>query len=539
MALVKAIKSSSFSVNVNALKTPALALGTVFFLAGIGAWLVNGFDTVTRILLACGILLLGVAVAIDPEDVWRRLTMPSTLYSGNALVLGAALIGILALINVLGSNRHQRWDLTANKQYSLSEQSLNVIRDLPSTVYVTAFFEDDDSRKQDAQDLLKEYEAHANGKIQVEFVDPIKSPARAQQAGIKELGTTVMTMGDRRQTVTGTRESDFTSALLRLINPQQKKVYFTIGHNERKVDGFERENFGQLKTSLESNNYVVDTLVLAGTKEVPDDASVVVIADPRIPFSDDEKQALKNYLDKGGKLLILTQPSLPPAQQQVPLGDLVSQWGVEIGSAPVIEGNPQLMLPREPLVPIIARYPNHKITEGLGLTFFPTTTYINLPKSPSPGVTVTALAQTSDRSWAETDQNQLTDPRQLKFDDGVDPKGPLTIAAAIEAQPQNASSSSDQDQDQNQKKTRVVIFGDADFLSNDAAQIQSSNRDFFLNAVNWLAEDEQLIAIRPKERDTRMLFLSAAQQNLVLFSSTLFLPVIVLAMGGLVWWSRR
>jgi ABC-type uncharacterized transport system involved in gliding motility auxiliary subunit len=76
-------------------------------------------------------------------------------------------------------------------------------------------------------------------------------------------------------------------------------------------------------------------------------------------------------------------------------------------------------------------------------------------------------------------------------------------------------------------------------VSNEAFNLASSNRDLFLNAANWLAEEEQLIAIRPKERESRNLFLTAAQQNLVLFSSTLFLPLIVLGLGGFVWWSRR
>jgi ABC-type uncharacterized transport system involved in gliding motility auxiliary subunit len=535
---MKSLKKPGFNLTLDTIKAPALGLGALLILAGLGSWLINGFETPTRILLAAGILLIGVFVAIDPEDVWQRLTTPGALYSGNTLVLGVAILGILGLLNVVSNNRHQRWDLTANKQYSLSDQTLKVLADLPQPVQVTAFYQDDDSRKQDAQDLLKEYGARSGGKVNVEFVDPDKEPARAQQAGIKEYGTTVMTMGDRKQTVTGSRESDFTTALLRLTNPTQKKIYFTTGHNERRLDSSDRDGYSQLKTSLESDNYVVEPLVLAGNP-VPDDAAELVIAQPRNPFSDEEKQAIKTYLGNGGKLMILTQPNLPPSQQQVPLSDLVSQWGVEIGSAPVAEGNPQLTLPRQPFVPVVAKYPNHKVTEGLGLTLFPTVTYINVPKDTQGKATITAILQTSDRSWAETDPQELADLRNLKYDDGTDPKGPLTIGVAIEATPDNAPQPSSDQADQSQTKTRVVIFGDADFPANDASQVQSSNRDLFLNAANWLAQEEQLISIRPKERDTRNLFLSGAQSNLVLFSSTLFLPLIVLGMGGFIWWSRR
>lgn len=525
------VKPPKINLSLDTVKGPALALGVVLLLVGLGSWLVNGFDTPTRILLAVGVLLAGVFVAIDPEDVWKRLTSRGSLYSGNTLLLGAAALGIIGLLNVVAQNRHQRWDLTANKQYSLSDQTVKVLEDLPQAVQVSGYFQDDDSRKQDVQDLLKEYNVRSGGKVSVEFVDPDKEPARAQQAGVKEYGTTIMTMGDRRQTVTGSRESDFTTALLRLINPTQKKLYFITGHNERKIDGFEQENYGQLKTSLESDNFVVEPLFLGGATEVPTDASAIVLAAPRNPLTDTEKSAMKNYLEAGGKALFLTQPSAPN-QPQVSLNDLVSKWNLEISSLPVAEGNPQFVLLRDPLTPAVAKFPNHKITEGLGFAFFPFTTYINVPKDNTSGATITPLAQTSDRSWGETD------PRTVRFDDGTDPKGPLTVALAIEDSGAGPGAPPGADTP-GTKKTRVVIIGSANFVANAASQIGSSNRDMFLNAANWLAEDESLIGIRPKDRDDRKMFLTGAQSNLVLFSSTVFIPLIVLAMGGFVWWSRR
>lgn len=540
---MKSIRKPSFELTLDTLKAPALALGTLLILVGLGSWLINGFDTPTRILLAAGILLIGVFVAIEPEDVWRRLTAPGALYSGNTLVLGAAIVGILALVNVVASNRHQRWDLTASGEFTLSDQTLQVLANLPLPVHANAFFAVREGGSREAQDRLAEYEVRSNGKLTVETIDPVLDPARAQQAGIERDGTTILTMGDRRQVVTGSGEQDFTNALLKLVSGAQKKVYFTTGHNERRLDGFDRDSYSSIKSSLESENYVVEPLLLAGGREVPADAAVVIIAQPRNPFDDDAKQAIKTYLDNGGKLMLLTQPSLPPSQPQVSLGELVSKWGVEIGSAPIIEDNPQFAVPRAPSVtPAIIRYGGHKITEKLGPSVFPTTTYITTPKDPMPNVTITSLMQTSDRSWGETSADQVADGRQLKLDEEVDPKGPLTIGVAIEVRPEStAPSIGSQGDDADKKQTRVVIFGDADFVSADSLQQfqATSNRDLFVNGVNWLAGEEQLISIRPKQRDTRNMFLTGAQQSLVLYSSVLFLPLIVLAMGGFVWWSRR
>lgn len=517
---------------IEALKAPALALGALLILGGLGAYLVNGFDTATRVLLAVGILLFGVFVAIDPEGVWQRMTTRSALLGGNTLLLAAIVIGILGLLNVVAQNRNQRWDLTSNKQFSLSDQTLQIVRDLPEPVRATAFYEEDDTRRQDIQDLLREYGTRSGGKFSYELVDPVKEPARAQAAGIKELGTTVLQMGDRTQLVTGSREADVTSGLVRLTNPNQKKIYFTIGHGERRIDASARNSYSQLKTGLEADNFAVDALQIEGIDKVPDDASAVIIANPTSPFGEQAVQTLKTYLDQGGSIMFLAEPKLQQNQTPVNLNELWGQWGVEIQITPVVEGNPQFVLLREPLAPVVAKFPNHRMTEGLNLTYFPTVTWLQIATDKANGATVTPLLQTTDRSWAETN------PTQIQFEEGTDPKGPLTIGVAIEANAPNAPPSEDP---ANPKKARVVIFGDADFVDNEMQQVPvpSNNRDLFLNGANWMAESEQLIAIRPKEQTQRNLFLTAAQSNLVLFSSTIFLPLIVLAIGGFVWWSRR
>jgi ABC-type uncharacterized transport system involved in gliding motility auxiliary subunit len=460
------------------------------------------------------------------------MTTRGALMGGNTLLLAGIVIGILGLLNVVAQNRHTRWDLTSNKQFSLADQSLQIVKDLPQPVRATAYYEEDDSRRQDIQDLLREYETRSNGKLTFEVVDPIVERSRAEAAGIKELGTTVLQMGASRQLVTGSRESDVTSGLVRLTNPTQKKIYFTIGHGERRIDQFARNSYSQLKTGLEADNFTTDGLQIEGLDKVPDDASAIVIANPTSPFGDQAIQALKDYLGQGGKVMFLAEPKLQANQTPVTLNELWGQWGVEIQSTPVVEGNPQFVLLREPLAPVIAKFPSHRMTEGLNLTYFPTTTWLQVSTDKANGALVTPLLQTTDRSWAETN------PTQIQFDDGTDPKGPLTIGVAIEADAPNAPPSDDPS---SAKKARVVIFGDADFVDNEMQQVPvpSNNRDLFLNGSNWLAESESLISIRPKDTTQRNLFLTAAQSNLVLFSSTIFVPLIVLAIGGFVWWSRR
>lgn len=523
----KSLPSKPSLFSLDTLRSISGFLGPVFLLAAAGYWLVNNaFDTPMRLLLAIGIVLVGVYVAIDPEDVWAHLTARGSIYGGNTLLIAAAFIGILALVNVLAQRRNERWDLTLNKSFTLSDQTLQIASSLPQPVKMIAFYSDQDSRRNDVQDLLREYETRSGGKVTFEFIDPEARPSVAQQYQIKEFGTTILQMGDQQQRVTGTRESDFTTGLLRLAQPGQKKIYFTTGHNERRLDAFDDRAFSQLKTSLESDNFVVEPLNLFATKEVPADASVLVVADPRTPLFDEEKAAITAYLEQGGHLLLLGEP-----RQQVNLSELVSKWNISIGNDPVAE-DPRLTLGGDPLTPAVVKYPVHKITEQLNATIYPFTAAISAPRGAETprGVTITNLAETSANSWAETDQNQV------RLDEGTDPKGPFSLAVAVEI---NLNPDALASAGEKSPKARIVIFGDADFVSNAAFRLPVGNRDLFLNAANWVAESEELISIRPKTNDQRQVFLTGSQQNLVFFSTTLFLPVIVFAGGLVVWWTRR
>ncbi len=516
------------------LKAPLGGLGLLLLLGAAGYYLVFGaFDNPMRIMLAAGILLLGIAVAIDPEAVWGRLTTRSSLYGGNTLALAALFLGVLGLLNVLGARRHERWDLTASKQFSLSDETIKVIEQVNRPIQITGFFSNeqaDAGRKTELADLLREYQIRSGGNISYEFVDPVERPGLAQQFGVREFGTTVLTMDDRRQQITGTRESDVTTAILRLQNPQPKKAYFTTGHNEHRLDGLDNDGYSQLKTSMESSNFVVEPLNLFATSSVPEDASLVVIGGPKLPFGEAEQDAIRRYLDGGGKVMILADPKLDAG-----LGALLSPWSVEIGQNYVVETDPSALAFRSPFSPVITKFPVHKIVEQIPSLLVPATTYLSVPSGGQGSATITALAQTTERSWAESDDAALRDPAAIRFDEGADVRGPLTVAAAIEVRSDSAA----RGEDTSGPIARLVVMGSSQVVANQLFQLPVGNRDFFLNAANWLAEAEELISIRAKPTDNRTIFLTGAQQNTILYSTTLFLPLLVLGLGAAVWWSRR
>src|SRR5215216_7054889 len=171
---------SGAAFSMESLRLPLAALGIFGILAGLGALLVEGqFGLIERILIAAGILFLGIYVALDPEDVWAKITGRGAMYSGNTLVLAVAALVILGFLNVLGSRFQTKVDLTSNKQFTLSEQSVKVAESLPQPVKVTAFLSASDSRKQDFQTLLTDYAARSGGKLSFEFIDPEQRPGDA------------------------------------------------------------------------------------------------------------------------------------------------------------------------------------------------------------------------------------------------------------------------------------------------------------------------------------------------------------------------
>jgi len=506
--------ASGGGFSFEAVRLPLAALGIFGVLAGLAVWLgQGGVHLLARILVAAGVLLLGIYVALDPEDVWSRVTGRGALASGNTLVIGLAVIAILALFNVLGSRYQTKFDLTASKQFTLSDQSVKVAQSLGQPVKITAFLTANDGRKQDFQTLLNDFSNRSGGKISYEFIDPEARPGDAINAGVTSTGTIVYQMGDKKQNSTGTTEKDITTALVKLQRPG-KKAYFTTGHGERSLDGFGPQDYGTIKQGLEGDNFTTAALNLVTSRAVPDDADALVIAGPTNPFLSEEKDALKAYLDGGGKLLVLLGPN-----SKTDLSDLLQPYQVAINPTVVID--PANGLPQDPRVIVVNQYGNSPITQDLrDLTFFPVTSYITYA-SGGQNLTQVALAQSSDQSWANSN------PQQIQRQDS-DAKGPLALAVSVENTPAAGG-----------KGVRIVLFGSPDLVSNNSLQQVPGNQTLFLNSANWVAEQDNLIDIRAPDTSPRTVVLTAPQMNLVAYSSFLFLPLAVLAIGAAVWWTRR
>jgi ABC-type uncharacterized transport system involved in gliding motility auxiliary subunit len=269
----------------------------------------------------------------------------------------------------------------------------------------------------------------------------------------------------------------------------------------------------------------------------------VVIAGPHTDFLPPEIDALKAYLAKQGKLLMeLDPPETPDAPPLTNLIALAHDWGMDVGNDVVVDASGMgRLFGGDASVPVAANYPSHPITDRFNLmTAFPMTRSVSIVSGGVDGHIAQPFIETSPRSWAETDIKGLLSSGNVTFDAAKgDRQGPITIGAAVSVAAPEEKPAADTNADQAPKpEARVVVIGDSDFASNAALGIQG-NKDLFMNTVDWLSQQEDLISIRPKEAQDRRVTLTATQQTNIMWLSLLVIPGLIFGSGIYTWWQRR
>lgn len=495
--------------------------------AGLARYLIwREMDAWTEGLLIGGVALGALFLLAHPARVRTILTGRTTRYGSNAVVMSIAFVGILIGLNYLAGRYHYRYDATELKEHTLSPQSVQVLAEVDKPVTITGFFAADDPRREAFEKLLDQY-LYRSDSLSYSVIDPDREPLKARQYEPIPYGGLLLRYGERTEAVYTPDEQDITSALLKVISEEKKVIYFLTGHQERDPNDYGSDSYSMVADALRDQNYEVRTLNLAITSTVPGDAAVVVVAGPQTGFLEDEQARLQSYLAKGGKALIMQDPLY-----DVSLDGLLSSWQVRFGEGVVIDPASALLIGAA--APVVDRYHFSQITKDMAglMTFFPLARAVEQTGAdPTGSVTFNPLAQTTDESWAEQD----TETPEVQFDEGMDTPGPLTLVATVEALPTDGSGEPGENPD---LKTRLVLIGDSDFASNEYAG-SLGNGVIFLNAVNWLAEEESLIAIGPKGTQPRQVFLTGVQSNIVFFVGVILIPLALLGTGIVVWWQRR
>lgn len=521
------------------------AAGVALAIVGVLWWAVsNKFmpgPLVVLIVGAGGIVFYVVTNRQRLRELTRQRAARQTV---NSASFAFFVLGIIVLINIIGARHHWRHDFTENKQFSLSEQTLKILRGLDKTVELIAFVSPDYYNADEIRSRLREYDI-ASAKTKVLIYDPQTNIDKAKEFDVRFDGTIFVKCGDKREEVTGGSEEQITSAILAVTKGEKTKVYFLSGHGEKRIDSYADDGLADLKANLENQQYEVKDLVLLKEKQpkVPADCAVLCIIGPTQPLAKQEIEAIKKYLDQGGKLLVALEP--PPAPD---LHEILEPYGVKPLSGVVID--PQVNFFGNAGIPLVVQPEEHEVTRKLQGLFFPGVRALEIEESepeeppypggppPTPTKKADELLMSSDGAWVETNLKPGTQPKK----DAGERSGRLCFAAAVDLskkkKPPTPPGMPPPEEEEEGPGTRIVVVGDSDFLTRNITSISPAGLFFGLKAIAWLAKEEKLVSIPAKERTERRMVLSGGQLKLAVII-TFVIPILILLAGIGVWVTRR
>ena len=462
---------------------------------------------------------------------WKKLSMVICIVTGSMAFIGVS--------HYLANNSNSRWDVTQDKQHTLSNNTQEYVSTLANEVQLTAFHVGVPPKY--LLDLFKEYERVSVGVIKTEIIDPIEQIAYAAKFGNAinaDERKVIVQSGNNRKDVDFTQsvlsEDKLTNAIAS-VSRAPRTVYFLTGHGEYSSSNIEFTGLSKFKQLLSDNNITSKTLMLGISQSIPADCDVLIIAGPKTQLSLNEETVISDYLTKGGDALFLiehtlvTTPNNPLSAQQLQknpsLNTILNQWGLDVQSDIVVDLTNHIG--DDVGSPATKNYQRHKaLTEGLDYTFYVRPRSINVLPQRRASIKHAVIASTAstENSWAET--NRTLD---IQFDPSTDTAGPIPFAYVVIEEKSDALA------EDKFSDTRLIVFTDADFLSNVYIE-QYSNAQMGLNLVNWLAELDYKTFISAKEIKVERLDLTSQQKRQVIV--ILFLLPFFLVISGLVVWLR-
>ncbi len=433
----------------------------------------------------------------------------STKYEINAaasLVITAAIIIVCVMI----CHQHNaKWDLTKNRENTLSPQSCELVKNLNKKVTATVFTDDSAKRKR-IDSLLSLYKAQGKN-FDYRFYEPNKNPKKASEYGVTADPCIYLeTDGSKRERISEATEEKITNSMARLLVTKGKTIYLLAGHGELSADDpGSIKSLALLKDSLEKEIYTVKTLVLKETGEIPDDAAIIAVIGPRAKMFPKEVKLLEDYMAKGGKTLWLTGSDFPEENRGI-----FDKYGFSMLKGHIVDKT-ATMLGADPSITIILTAANSEITKGFeslkNMYVMPLCGAFRFEKSVEGTTVIPVLSTSADCSLS------VKDPKD-DAKDGVYAAG-LTIERPIKG---------------SEETEKAVVLGSSLMAAKEVVG-QGENLNLLLNSAAWLAEEKNLIAIRPKDEATEPLEMTRAESSQFFFNTVIAMPFFILA----VWFSLK
>jgi ABC-type uncharacterized transport system involved in gliding motility auxiliary subunit len=481
----------------------------------------------------------------------------STKYGVNMAFMITVFFVIIVLIGMMSVKYKVRVDLTNSKRFTLSQQTIKILKSLKRDVEAISFYRSDERTRQEMFDLMKEY-AYYSPRFKFWFVDPDRKPAEAAKYGVTSYRTTLIRSAGKEEIVAFESEEKVTNTLLKVIRDEVKVIYFVKGHGENSVEDSQKGGYKAAKESIEKEHHEVKELLLMGVDTIPQEASLLVVSGPKKDLLQGEIERLTDYVNKGGKVLFMVDPGDTPA-----LSHFLTEYGFELGDNIIVDKLSQIFGANY-LTPVVTDYhKEHPLTREFNIaTFFPVARSVEIKEDPAKGSY--NLAMTSSSSWMVTGMDSLKGD-EIEFDAERDIRGPASVAAVtaievkgdveaeteievkgdVEAETEievkgdvEAETAAGVIKESVKKWGKVIVVGDSDFANNTNINL-AGNRDIFLNMVNWLNEETDLISIRKRESYSTPLTLTVTQGRLAFWLPVVIVPSLIIVIGVGVMTRRR
>ncbi|MBP9837102.1 MAG: GldG family protein [Proteobacteria bacterium] len=522
------------------------AFALIFIVFGIVCNFILAYDDfrLIPIHLVLGLAFLTLFIFTGGLHFFKNAnTKRSSTFFLSALVYSLLFLGILFVANYyVFKHDFLHYDSTSEKVYSLAPQTEEVLKHLDKTVVVRAFYVGKMDTKSEA--LLNRY-AKDSEFFKWTWVDPEKNPTLMERYGISQSETIHFSFEDEKlekqtKIVKDISEQEITNALIKLVRPQEKILYYLTGHGEGDFEASHETGFLFLKESIQGENITFRKLSFNEQAIVPDDANAVLVLAPRKKLLDTELDAIKSYLQKGGNALFIAEPRTTDD-----IANLVRPLGITVGNNVVVDQIVRMFAgPGLGVEPIISTYGIHPITKNFTQeTVFKTACSVVAAQNKPSGSELTELAISSSRSWAEHNLELLYSETPTAAIDANDFKGPTAIAAAYTGvYPKGdflrAGQENKEAENASVQTSRVAVIGDQDFINNSNMR-KVYNLDFFLNSLNWVIGQEQGVSIRARNLKKSIKKLTDDQSSTIFIMTGIIFPEILLLLGLSIWWSRK
>ncbi len=482
-------------------------------------------------LIAIGCLFLLLYLYFNREELSSSVRRRAFLYGSSAFFTIIFSLLILVFLNILLNSRYTWVDLTEEKIFSLSPKTRKVLKEIGNgkdKVTIYGFFKEGSPDWVNAKELLEKY-SYETKNFEYRLIDPEKSPGLAQQHDVRSFGTIVAIY--RKNKTTEATEEGITNAIVKITRGSKKTVCFVTGHGEKSISDFGENGYSRAKTAIESQGMEVKEITLFEKgEELENECSTLIVAGPKKKLLPEEISALRKYLaEKNGSLMLMLDP-LTESGLEV----LAEEFGIKVDTNGLVIDPLSRLFGGHFTMPVITKYESHEITKDFNYaSILPIASALSKVKLPE-GIEVSAIASSIPNSLFE----KVIDKQELKFDDVKEIGGPITLMMVAEKKKKEEENVPSEEEKKPEKRMRLVVVGDSDFPSNSFFEF-SGNGDLFLNSLNWLSQEEDIVAIGPKKREARELNMSANAGKILFYITSIFVPVLIFIAGISVWISRK